>query len=449
MRRSRGSPSLFLAAAAGAVEFPRDHGAHADAAVEWWYYTGHLADAAGKPYGFQLTFFRARDAAPRALRVDRRRRQAVPRTKRRRTWAAGYRAARAGRLDVVQRGLVGAKSRTACIASRRAGPDGALELDARRRQGRPSLHGAGGISQEGRRARTSTRTTSRSRASRLGDARAAAAGARRSTGTAWFDHEWGPGALPAGAAGWDWFGAPALRRLGADALPDARLPTAAPRPSRPAPSSRPTGAPRARSPGTTSTLVETARWTSPRSKAAYPAVWSLAVALARARRRRSRRCRRPGARHREVHRRDLLGGRLPRRGHARRAPDRRPRLRRDDRLRRARRARASRAAGLDRPARSCVLGRLRLHLHRDDERLRLVHVAVDERKPDRAVSRSPAGGTRRASRPSRPRRCCRRRRRSPRRRRRSCRDRAVVVDAHVGTRRRTGAIPTAERTCRA
>src|SRR5205807_8080376 len=24
-------------------------------------------------------------------------------------------------------------------------------------------------------------------------------------GTAWFDHEWGPGALPAGAAGWDWF----------------------------------------------------------------------------------------------------------------------------------------------------------------------------------------------------------------------------------------------------
>jgi predicted secreted hydrolase len=24
-------------------------------------------------------------------------------------------------------------------------------------------------------------------------------------GTAWFDHEWGPGALPEAAAGWDWF----------------------------------------------------------------------------------------------------------------------------------------------------------------------------------------------------------------------------------------------------
>jgi predicted secreted hydrolase len=31
--------------------------------------------------------------------------------------------------------------------------------------------------------------------------------ARRAlSGTAWFDHEWGPGALPEGAVGWDWFG---------------------------------------------------------------------------------------------------------------------------------------------------------------------------------------------------------------------------------------------------
>ena len=25
------------------------------------------------------------------------------------------------------------------------------------------------------------------------------------TGHAWFDHEWGPGGLPAGISGWDWF----------------------------------------------------------------------------------------------------------------------------------------------------------------------------------------------------------------------------------------------------
>ena len=39
--------------------FPRDHGAHDDARVEWWYVTGHLVDAEGRRSGFQLTFFRA------------------------------------------------------------------------------------------------------------------------------------------------------------------------------------------------------------------------------------------------------------------------------------------------------------------------------------------------------------------------------------------------------
>ena len=29
--------------------------------LEWWYWTGHLQGSAGRPYGFQLTFFRLRD----------------------------------------------------------------------------------------------------------------------------------------------------------------------------------------------------------------------------------------------------------------------------------------------------------------------------------------------------------------------------------------------------
>ena len=36
--------------------FPRDHGAHPEFRVEWWYVTGWLDE----PYGFQITFFRAR-----------------------------------------------------------------------------------------------------------------------------------------------------------------------------------------------------------------------------------------------------------------------------------------------------------------------------------------------------------------------------------------------------
>jgi predicted secreted hydrolase len=39
-------------------EFPRDHGPHPDFQGEWWYYTGNLADAAGNRYGYQFTIFR-------------------------------------------------------------------------------------------------------------------------------------------------------------------------------------------------------------------------------------------------------------------------------------------------------------------------------------------------------------------------------------------------------
>jgi predicted secreted hydrolase len=46
------------------IVFPRDAGPH-DALTEWWYYTGHLADASGHRYGFEFTIFQAnRQVAP-------------------------------------------------------------------------------------------------------------------------------------------------------------------------------------------------------------------------------------------------------------------------------------------------------------------------------------------------------------------------------------------------
>src|SRR5215510_2979845 len=39
--------------------FPADHGAHPEFRTEWWYYTGNLATAEGRRFGFQLTFFRS------------------------------------------------------------------------------------------------------------------------------------------------------------------------------------------------------------------------------------------------------------------------------------------------------------------------------------------------------------------------------------------------------
>ncbi|MBS1177070.1 MAG: hypothetical protein H6R06_1482 [Proteobacteria bacterium] len=42
------------------LRFPRDHGAHLGAAIEWWYITGDLREPGGRRHGFQITFFRSR-----------------------------------------------------------------------------------------------------------------------------------------------------------------------------------------------------------------------------------------------------------------------------------------------------------------------------------------------------------------------------------------------------
>ena len=44
--------------------FPDDHGPHPAYRTEWWYYTGNLKAAAGRHFGFQLTFFRTALKAP-------------------------------------------------------------------------------------------------------------------------------------------------------------------------------------------------------------------------------------------------------------------------------------------------------------------------------------------------------------------------------------------------
>ena len=49
----------FLQAREGyRYQFPRDHGSHDRFRTEWWYYTGNLRSKDGRPFGYQLTFFR-------------------------------------------------------------------------------------------------------------------------------------------------------------------------------------------------------------------------------------------------------------------------------------------------------------------------------------------------------------------------------------------------------
>lgn len=50
-------------------QFPQDFGAHPDFQTEWWYYTGNLATADGRRFGFQFTIFR-RAITPQAADAD-------------------------------------------------------------------------------------------------------------------------------------------------------------------------------------------------------------------------------------------------------------------------------------------------------------------------------------------------------------------------------------------
>lgn len=51
-------------------DFPRDHGAHPDFRIEWWYLTATLSAEDGTPYGLQWTLFRSALAAREGTHWD-------------------------------------------------------------------------------------------------------------------------------------------------------------------------------------------------------------------------------------------------------------------------------------------------------------------------------------------------------------------------------------------
>ena len=264
--------ALFLAASP--ISFPRDHGSHPGSPVEWWYWTGHLSDRAGRAYGFQLTFFRARDlylahfawtdVARREFRYDEKTHLGLP----------GIASSAEGRLDLTNEDWIA-----------REEPGGAQVIAANGRAGDlrltltpvkpPVLQGKGGLSKKGSGANEFSHYVSITRLSATGTIRR---GSTRESlsGTAWFDHEWGPGVLPAGAAGWDWFALQLadgsdvmlyrIRRADGSATPFSSG-TFVPAKGAPTPIA-----------WSGVRVTETRFWRSPRTKARYPAGWRIVVA---------------------------------------------------------------------------------------------------------------------------------------------------------------------------
>jgi predicted secreted hydrolase len=255
------------------LSFPRDHGSHPDANIEWWYYTGHLTGEGGRPYGFLLVFFRLRqfhlahfawtDVSRKAFRFDEKAHLGLP----------GIAGAKEEGLDVVNEDWSAKEQRGVHRLS--ASADGA-ELELALASEKPQvLHGENGISRKGTGENEYSHYVSITRLAARGT-RKAKGRAETLSGVAWFDHEWGPGALPEEAAGWDWFSLQLsdgselmlyqMRRKDGSATPSSSG-TFVPA----------TGPPR-RVAWSDVRLESTGAWRSPRSGADYPAGWRLAVA---------------------------------------------------------------------------------------------------------------------------------------------------------------------------
>ena len=233
---------------------PADHGPHFDYQTEWWYYTGNVAAADGRRFGFQLTFFR-RGLSPgpppdgpglssnqvyfahfAITDVAARRHTATERFSRGAAglagasgepfavWLEDWRvssrcggsgAAPPARYARVNRAPLAAPSNCDGRAVRLVAHDAAsgLSLDLELRATKPLVaHGDHGLSPKSDQPGNAsyyvgyTRMTAQGRLGTSGGTGDSAPLREvEVTGEAWFDHEWGTSALGAGAIGWDWF----------------------------------------------------------------------------------------------------------------------------------------------------------------------------------------------------------------------------------------------------
>lgn len=276
------------------IELPKDHGSHPGFRTEWWYVTGHLADEAGREFGFQFTIFRnGLDPEPAAPGASPLRARQVFAGHLAVTDVASGRTLFAERLRRAAAGLAGAdedrlsafvenwsiegtsderQAFRVVAADPAAGISLALALEPRKEA---VLHGDGGYSRKGDEDGNASAYVSFTRLEATGTLSVPGSAPRAVRGEAWFDHEWGTTQLGAGIVGWDWFSL----QLG-----DGReLMLYVLRREDGSPAAVSAGT-LVRADGSTRRLARedfaierTAEWTSPRSRASYPAGWRVRV----------------------------------------------------------------------------------------------------------------------------------------------------------------------------
>jgi predicted secreted hydrolase len=218
-RRFLGALLLPLPALAAKVEypavtpgrklvFPRDHGAHPEHRIEWWYVTGWLGDA----MGFQVTFFRARpeEQSPNPSRFNPRQilfAHAALSDPARGRLLHDENAARAGlslaHVELERTGVWIDDWRLELQDDRYLArvPARDFDLDLVFQASPPVLQGEHGFSRKGHRPHEASYYYSRPHLLVSGTVNG-----RPASGSAWLDHEWSSAYMAPEASGWDWTG---------------------------------------------------------------------------------------------------------------------------------------------------------------------------------------------------------------------------------------------------
>lgn len=201
------------------LRFPSDFGAHPDFKTEWWYATGWLNTADGKPLGFQVTFFRSATPhdranpskfAPKQMIVGHAALSDTAKGKllhdqRNAREGFGLAYAKVGDTDVKLDDWTIARSADGRYHIKVDTPSFAFDLTLAS-TGPVLLQGEQGYSRKGPQPEHSSyyysepQLASQGTITRNGKAEAV-------TGTSWLDHEWSSAYIDPAASGWDWLGA--------------------------------------------------------------------------------------------------------------------------------------------------------------------------------------------------------------------------------------------------
>ncbi|MES2901897.1 MAG: carotenoid 1,2-hydratase, partial [Pseudomonadota bacterium] len=215
------APAQFAPVVPGmALVFPTDFGAHPEFKTEWWYVTGWLKTPAGKPLGFQVTFFRSATGqgrenpsafAPRQLIIGHAALSDPAHGKlvhdqRSAREGLGLAYSKVGNTDIKLDDWRMVRSSDGSYQVSIVSPE--LTLNLKLAPSQPLLlQGQAGFSRKAALASHASYYYSEPHLKVSGQAGRGKATPQTVEGSAWLDHEWSSEALQGDAQGWDWVGA--------------------------------------------------------------------------------------------------------------------------------------------------------------------------------------------------------------------------------------------------